>query len=43
MSMADMDPSKTVSKTSIKTQAGKKMAPGPQRLLKEADVNAIYD
>ncbi len=43
MSMADMDPSKTVSKTSIKTQMGKKMAPGPQRLLKEADVNAIYD
>ena len=43
MTLTDMDPSKTVSKTSIKTQAGKKMAPGPQRLLKEADVNAIYD
>ena len=43
MTMADMDPSKSISKTSIKTQAGKKMAPGPQRLLKEPDVNAIYD
>lgn len=43
MTLTDMDPSKTVSKTSIKTQAGKKMTPGPQRLLKEADVNAIYD
>jgi hypothetical protein len=26
-----------------KTTAGKKMAPGPQRLLKEADINSIYD
>jgi hypothetical protein len=26
-----------------KTTAGKKMAPGPQRLLKEPDINAIYD
>ena len=43
MSSADMDPSKTISKASIKTLAGKKMAPGPQRLLKEVDVNAIYD
>jgi hypothetical protein len=26
-----------------KSTAGKKMAPGPQRLLKEADINSIYD
>lgn len=41
--LTDIDPSKSISKTSIKTQAGKKMAPGPQRLLKEPDINAIYD
>ena len=43
---ADVDSkmSKSLGKTSgAKTTQVRKMAPGPQRLLKEVDINAIYD
>ena len=42
---ADIDmKSVSMDKTSTKTSTqSKKMAPGPQRLLKEGDINQIYD